>query len=119
MRHVRCAENDICETDEGHRQEYTEALGPSFRPELLEKRDLFGEKTPLPVDDKTCALNRAENCVVPAHAMPEPACHHRNHKIAPVQDGFAAGAAQWDIHIISKPERQRHVPAPPELGQVL
>ncbi len=54
----------------------------------------------------------------PGRAVPQPAQEHHDQQVAQRLGPAAARAAQRDEQVVAQEERQRHVPAPPELGDV-
>ena len=55
---------------------------------------------------------------LPCRPVPQPADEHCGHEVKILPALATTVAAQRDIDIVAQPERQRHVPAPPELGDV-
>ena len=106
------AEEDPREADdlEGH-----EAMprAAAARPRPLD------EPRPLPppaLDDERGAVDPAPDDERPAGAVPEPADEHRQHQVAVREERPAAVAAERDVEVVAQPARERHVPAPPEVG---
>ena len=64
-------------------------------------------------------MQRAPDDEFPGRAVPEAAEHHGQQQIAVGPEPAVPVAAERDVEIVAQPARQRHVPAPPEVGQRL
>src|SRR6266571_440706 len=53
----------------------------------------------------------------PVGAVPETAEHHRHHDVDALARLRAPVAAERDVQVVAQPERQRHVPAAPEVAR--
>src|ERR1017187_4249259 len=68
---------------------------------------------PAPRSTIKCAL-----AVTPCAASHDPAEQHRDHQVHVAAELAAPVAAERDVEVVAQESRERHVPAPPEIGDV-
>src|SRR2546423_3090707 len=61
-------------------------------------------------------MKKAPKNEFPRCSMPKPCQKKNDQKIADRLPTTAAVAAEWDVKVVSKPERKGHMPAPPKIG---
>ena len=56
---------------------------------------------------------------MPGCSVPQATEESRQHQVAIMLKFWNTISSQRDVHVVAKPRRERNVPAPPELGNVL
>ncbi len=68
--------------------------------------------------DEHRAMPRPPDHEEPCRAVPQAAEQHRDHEVAVLPESPAAIASERNVQVIAQPERERHVPAPPEVARI-
>ena len=116
---ARCAEEHPADDDCNEGNQPRDRSPSDCRLLIRVLSEALAHCRPAVVDDEIHAVQTAPEDERPARAVPQPAEQHRDDQVQVASRRPLAVAAERDVEVVAQKARQRHVPAPPELDDVL